>query len=174
VNTFLPFPSFHESAECLDNKRLRNQLNEGKVIVRTLTQRAKAWANHPSTLMWAGYEDALMTYMAHVANEMWRRGMSVPSWAPCFDVGADVYASQVFLAPPWFGHPAVHESHRRNLLRKDYAWYKPRFPQEVGGSDVYAWPTKQADGTWIIRFKKVGAKDYETRTEPVLLETVHG
>ena len=117
--------------------------------------------------MWEGREDALEMYAANIADEMWRRDISVPQWAPEISWGC-------CNMPEWMGHPAVHESHRRNLLRKDYQHYKPRFPQEVGGSDVYAWPTKQADGTWIIRFKKVGAKDYETRTEPMLSETAHG
>lgn len=162
MNTFLPFKNFYDSAQCLDSKRLRNQLNECKVIQGALTG-AKAWARHPATLMWAGFPEALGMYMTAVANEMWRRGLAVPAWAPDLPYG---YCEM----PSWMGHPAVHESHRRNLLRKDYQHYKPYFPNEVGGSDVYAWPTRQPDGTWVIRFKKVGAKSYETRTEPVLQE----
>lgn len=160
MNTFLPFESFRESAECLDTKRLRNQLNECKVI-RDALAGAKAWARHPATLMWAGYPAALDMYMANIADEMWRRDIAVPEWAPEISYGCCEM-------PPWAGCPAVHESHRRNLLRKDYQHYKPFFPEEVGGSDVYAWPTRQPDGTWIIRFKKVGAKNYEVRTEPLL------
>jgi hypothetical protein len=166
VNTFLPFPNLRDSADCLDNKRLPNQLNECRVIQKALAG-DKAWARHPATLMWEGCDVALSIYMSCLADEMWRRGMRVPQWAPELSYG--------FCGlPPWFGHPAVHESHRRNLLRKNYQYYKPLFPQEVGGSDVYAWPTKQEDGTWIIRFKQVGAKNYETRTEPVLQGATHG
>jgi len=166
MNTFLPFPSFRDSAECLDNKRLRNQLNECKVILAALNG-AKAWARHPATLMWQGCDDGLEMYAANIADEMWRRGIRVPQWAPEISYGC-------CNMPVWVGHPAVHESHRRNLLRKDYRHYKQRFPQEVGGSDVYAWPTKQEDGTWIIRFKQVGAKKYQERTEPLLQESTRG
>lgn len=169
MNTFLPFADFYDSACCLDNKRLRNQLNEYKVIKAALNG-AKAWARHPAALMWESYQDALDMYAWHIANEMEHRGISVPEWAPDGTYGFNA----IYTRPPWFGHPAVHESHRRNLLRKDYCWYKWFFPKEVGGSDVYAWPTKQADGTWIIRFKQVGAKEYESRTEPMLQEAIHG
>lgn len=162
MNTFLPFENFRDSAQCLDSKRLRNQLNEYKVI-RAALGGAKAWARHPAVLMWSGYLVALDMYAYHIAEEMCSRGMPVPAWAP--DVHGCVYD-----IPPWVGHPAVHESHRRNLLRKDYQHYKPHFLSEVGGSDVYAWPTRQPDGTWVIRFKKVGAKNYESRTEPLLQE----
>jgi hypothetical protein len=111
--------------------------------------------------MWAGYVDALELYAAFIADEMWRRDFRVPAWAPVISYGAcDI--------PPWMGHPAVHLSHRRNLLRKAYQHYRPFF-EEDAGSDVYAWPTKLQDGTWVIRFKQVGAKKYETRTEPINL-----
>lgn len=159
MNTFLPFPDFRASAFCLDIKRLRNQLNECKAIGGALAG-AKAWARHPATLMWAGYTEALEAYTAAIADEMWIRQVSVPQWAP-------VDPPHTYELPPWMGHHAVHESHRRNLLRKDYQHYKPHFPGEVGGSDVYAWPTRSA-GLWVIRFKQVGAKKYQERTEPII------
>lgn len=160
MNTFLPFPSLRESASCLDNKRLKNQLNECQAIKKALFG-GEAWAMHPATLMWKEHSDALSLYMVAVAEEMKRRGFSIPKWTPVLS-----YASEAsYRMPPWFGCPIVHKTHRQNLLRKDFQYYKPYFLEENSGSDVYAWPIKQSNGIWIIRFKQVGAKKYQDRTE---------
>jgi len=156
VNTFLPFPDFEASAACLDSKRLHNQLNECKVI-RAALRGAKAWNRHPATLMWHGCVSALEAYMSCLADEMQSRHMPVPDWAPARYILFDPM-------PVWFGNPIVHESHQRNLLRKNAAHYTPLLTNGLSPSDVYAWPTQVSPGVWIIRFKQVGAKKYEERT----------
>ncbi|MER3453404.1 MAG: cytoplasmic protein, partial [Chloroflexota bacterium] len=41
--------------------------------------------------------------------------------------------------PPWLGNEALHRSHRSSLVRKDPAWYRPRFP-DVPDDLPYVWP----------------------------------
>ena len=45
--------------------------------------------------------------------------------------------------PPWLGDPALHRSHQSNLVRKDPAFYKERFP-DVPDDLPYVWPVRSA------------------------------
>lgn len=157
MNTFLPYPSFYDSARALDRVRLRNQLNECKVIMAALGG-AKAWNRHPAVLMWKGYEASLQGYMCAVADVMLADRIPVPRWAPH---GGSGNAEP----PPWLGAEVFHTSHRRNLVRKDPNHYGKLFP-DVTPSDVYCWPTL-TDAGWVLRFKKVGASIYDS-TEQLL------
>jgi hypothetical protein len=110
--------------------------------------------------MWQDNQAALDDYAWHIASEMAHRGIPVPEWAPL----NKLLVNPDYAYPRWFGNEAFHRSHRRNLLRKDYSWYSQFFGKETG-DDVYAWPTKQPDGSWILRFKQVGAKKYQEHVE---------
>jgi hypothetical protein len=110
--------------------------------------------------MWQDNQAALDAYACHIAREMAHRGLPVPEWAP-------VLVDPDYTYPRWFGNEAFHMSHKRNLLRKDACWYSQFFGLELE-DDVYAWPTKQPDGSWILRFKQVGAKKYQEHVEHFL------
>src|SRR5215216_2386629 len=71
--TFLPFPDFAESAECLDRERLGNQRLETFQIMRALLT-GTGWINHPATLMWRRYEWALLCYQEAICDEWTSRG----------------------------------------------------------------------------------------------------
>jgi len=43
--------------------------------------------------------------------------------------------------PPWWGDDAVHRSHRSALVRKDPAFYRPRFEDGLPDDLDYVWPT---------------------------------
>ena len=67
MQTFLPYADFRKSAECLDDRRFNNQINEALIILRTLTgwytkHGKNGWPNHPATKMWRGHEVALARY----------------------------------------------------------------------------------------------------------------
>jgi hypothetical protein len=76
MQTFLPYPSFPKSAQCLDYRRLGKQRIETKQIWQTLmgVSKGKGWANHPAVLMWKGHEDALIWYGEIMCEEWIRRG----------------------------------------------------------------------------------------------------
>lgn len=136
MQTFLPYPSFIESAMVLDDIRLGNQCyRECKTLL------SGGWKHHPAAKMWHGYERYLCYYAASLAQEMSRRTrwkLGIPTkWYNYFMDLANVYADNG--PPPWLGEPRFHASHRSNLLRKDpihygkFGWSEP--------SDLeYVWP----------------------------------
>lgn len=138
MQTFLPYPDFHRSCRCLDDKRLGKQRVEAKTLLNILLgrTRTRGWAHHPAKLMWQGYENALKIYYNECLKEWMARGfrnrMKFESVR-----GRVVY-------PPWLGDERFHASHRSNLLRKDPEYYRQfgwREPPDL----PYFWPTKEGD-----------------------------
>lgn len=129
MQTFLPLPSFQESAACLDNKRL------GKQRVEVLQLVLGQFPNHPASKMWRGYTDALIDYGVTICKEWVRRGFSD-------SVQEKLLAhcpSSDFPLPPWFGDKDFHASHRSNLLRKDPYFYG-KFGWPEPDDLPYIWP----------------------------------
>jgi hypothetical protein len=136
MQTFLPYPSFKQSAEALDYKRLGKQRVEAKQIYDILTERTKtmAWIHHPALLMWKRYEDALALYYNCIRQEWIRRGFNntMPE--------LDVYPTINF--PCWLGNDRFHASHKGNLLRKDPVFYG-KYGWTESPDLPYIWPTKE-------------------------------
>ena len=74
MQTFLPYPSFAQSAKCLDSRRLGKQRVETLQLLKALTEPAYGWQNHPATRMWRGYVPALASYGVTICNEWLSRG----------------------------------------------------------------------------------------------------
>jgi hypothetical protein len=151
VQTFLPYPSFEQSARVLDTKRLGKQRVECIQVVRGLVRPDYAWRHHPAVLMWKGFEEALARY-AYTCCEVWgERGFAdtcagtiAADLAPH---GVRTVRSQAELdaagaLPPWLGHEDFHRSHRSSLVRKDPAYYRPLFP-DVPDDLEYVWPVRK-------------------------------
>lgn len=146
MQTFLPHPSFVESAASLDDKRLRNQRNEAKVILRTLlgeygtTAKGKpgGWPNHPATKMWRGHEEALCRYALAICAEAVRRGWTNGDLTDFFE--ARRQALPPTGDPAWVGDAGFHAAHRANLLRKDPEHYRALWPTDPDDLP-YIWPT---------------------------------
>lgn len=137
MQTFLPYPSFADSARVLDNRRLGKQRVETLQILNALTDPTKGWKNHPATKMWAGCTAALARYGLAICAEWKGRGFR----DTCAEkMMAHIPTDGRFIAYPlWLGDEALHASHRSNLLRKDpdhygqFGWTEP--------SDLpYVWP----------------------------------
>ena len=133
MQTFLPFPSFKESAQSLDRQRLGKQRVEVKQILRALQGLSKGWQNHPAVRMWRGYETALAAYGVEICTE-WRQRGYKDSLLPEFLAAINAEIKM----PPWIGNESFHASHRSNLKRKNPEYYKhfnepPNLP--------YVWPT---------------------------------
>ena len=135
MQTFLPYPSFIDSAEVLDMRRLGKQRVEVIQLLKAL-HGGGAWEKHPACKMWRGYENALVVYGRCICAEWVRRGYK----DTCFNKinlfwndGADK------LLPEWLGNEAFHAAHRSNLLRKDpehYGQFKWTEPNDL----PYIWP----------------------------------
>lgn len=74
MQTFLPYMSFHQSAECLDNKRLGKQRVECLQLLNALTGKSVGWVRHPACQMWYGYTKALALYGLAICDEWNARG----------------------------------------------------------------------------------------------------
>ena len=62
MQTFLPYPSFTESAAVLDGPRLGKQRVEAFQLLRALTVPDYGWRHHPAAKMWAHRVPALVAY----------------------------------------------------------------------------------------------------------------
>lgn len=119
MQTFLPYPSFVDSAMALDSKRLWKQVLEADGILRTLRGLNDGWKNHPATLMWKGYDEALERYITAMVEEWLERRLLVPPsihdhYSP---TGVGGFYPQCPV-PTWLGDEAFHASHRAVLLGK--------------------------------------------------------
>jgi len=135
IQTFLPFPSFAESAAALDYRRLGKQRVECKQIMLALIDPTYGWQNHPAVKMWRGHVRALADYATFICLEWKSRGYK-DTLAPWF---IDFAVLNKDSEPPWLGAPDFHRSHQSNLIRKDPAFYAPKFPG-VPGDLPYIWP----------------------------------
>lgn len=140
MQTFLPLPSFSDSLIALDHMRLGKQRVECWTILRAMRGEIAAWANHPATRMWRGYDGALIRY-ALTSCAVWQLRGYNDNMAERFKL----YASKHNIdwkspaMPIWFGYEPFHESHRSNLLRKFPNWYREYWPSEPDNLP-YLWP----------------------------------
>lgn len=141
MQTFLPYPDFDETVQCLDWRRLGKQRVEADQILAIIDGRAArnkelklrqmiangehiraakyskrkiGHINHPIIKMWRGYEDALIAYRNCCIEQWIERGYN--NTMPIIPV-------KNIVMPPWIGNEEFHASHRANLLRKDPEWY---------------------------------------------------
>lgn len=137
MQTFLPYPSFTNTARCLDYRRLGKQRVEAKQIIDILEGNSKsnAWKNHPAVLMWKGYIVALKAYYNAIVSEWIDRGYK--NTMPKFSL-----QNETIIYPEWFGKNEFHSSHRQTLLSKNLEHYKQFNWQETPKYE-YWWPTKQ-------------------------------
>lgn len=137
MQTFLPYPSFSESAKCLDYRRLNKQGVECLQILNALVHK-KGWIHHPATLQWRGYENCLVEYSLIMRAEWVNRGYkdSITDKLKSF-----FNPNGSMSVPNWLGNENFHKSHRSNLLRKDYAFYS-KFGWTEPDNLEYIWPSK--------------------------------
>lgn len=134
MQTFLPYPSFEESAKCLDYRRLGKQRVEAQQLINAIQDPTKGWAKHPAAKMWEGYIEALYCYRNACILEWIRRG-----YKNSMEYGVVTHPKK---SPPWLGDKAFHDSHKSNLLRKDPKYYG-KFDWNVPDDLPYIWPTNQ-------------------------------
>lgn len=133
MQTFLPYPDFARSAAVLDDRRLGKQRVECMQIYRALADPTYGWQSHPAVKMWRDHTAWLCAYWLATVAEWVNRGFKNSIAVPL-----DLSKCEV---PPWLGDPALHASHRSNLLRKDPAWYG-QFGWTEPPDLPYVWPIK--------------------------------
>lgn len=135
MQTFLPYEDFVDSARVLDNKRLGKQRVETFQLLNVIRgvdkfgvpKIHKGWVNHPATVMWREYPQALALYGYAMCMEWKRRGFNDSLLTKFWDVVepyGGVPISEIEISYPyWLGREEFHLSHQSNLLRKDFGYY---------------------------------------------------
>lgn len=109
-------------------------------IAKALLGETKGWVNHPATRMWQNYESALLAYWACIVKEWVARGYQDNTMKTWHELQAKHGIDKIPKATPsWLGDNAFHESHKSNLLRKDFDYYS-KFFQDVPDNLPYVWP----------------------------------
>lgn len=133
MQTFLPFPSFSDSARALDRTRLGKQRLETMQILKAIDNPAYGWQHHPTVQMWRKNKNALVLYGVAICNEWRRRGYRDTCKEKIiahFDKRSDV------AMPCWMGDEEFHAAHRSNLKRKAPELYPFREQPDM----PYVWP----------------------------------
>ncbi|MCS3924956.1 hypothetical protein J2T59_002050 [Methanosalsum natronophilum] len=85
--------------------------------------------------MWVNYEEALKLYYDTILFEWIKRGFRN-------NMSIYIISSNHLKFPPWLGEKKFHNSHRSNLLRKDYEFYS-RYNWNISSDLEYFWPSKE-------------------------------
>lgn len=135
MQTFLPYPDFEKSVQCLDYRRLGKQRVEAMQLLNILTGNGGkvGWRNHPACKMWEGRHEALALYMNYCITEWMGRGYknTMLLWTD--------WTEPTIVMPRWFGNADFHASHRSNLLRKNKEYYG-QFGWTEPDNLEYVWP----------------------------------
>ena len=142
MQTFLPSPSFIESAADLDLARLGKQRVETLQLLRANTVPDYGWRHHPAAKMWAGRLPALVAYGLAMTDAWTARGHADTVRAQLLEFAPEVdgVEQDAIEMPRWLGDEQFHLSHRSNLVRKDPEFYRPLFG-DVPDDLPYIWPT---------------------------------
>lgn len=171
MQTFLPFDEFKRSAAVLDSKRLGKQRVECLQILSALTKMRLTkyvpgvdkepddavvlsdgiitlkpivgpipWGNHPAVRMWTGCERSLYTYALTITLEWKRRGYK-DTCQEKLGLFENILLGPATRLPGWISTKAFHDSHKSNLLRKDYTYYS-KFSWDVPTDLPYVWPVR--------------------------------
>jgi hypothetical protein len=166
MQTFLPYKDFRKSLESLDNKRLGKQRVEAYQIISAITGRTrkdgkpyKGWLNHPCSVMWKDYVNALKQYYNDSIDVWVSRGFK--------NTMVHEHIEGEFVLPHWLGTEEFHSSHRANLLRKDSEYYSKHGWTE-DPNDPYVWMDDK--GLWYKQM--VGSKERVFFTPNLILESV--
>ena len=169
MQTFLPVADFAESARLLDSPRLGKQRVETLQVLRALELPDYGWVSHPVVRMWRGRTPALVAYGLAMVR-IWReRGFADSTYTLIGEFAPEVVdtpqeeLARAGLLPSWLGDPALHLSHRSNLLAKEPEFYRPLFAERFGPEPEdlpYVWPEPddlppppEPDGVrvWVVR-----------------------
>ena len=134
MQTFLPYDNFNLSLEVLDYRRLGKQRVETWQLLNVLLNRRDkhkdGWRNHPICKMWKGYENALKLYL-NKSIEIWV-SQGYKNTMKLEEIEGDI------VYPNWFGNSDFHNSHKSNLLRKDFEYYS-KYGWQENPKDPYVW-----------------------------------
>lgn len=135
--TFLPLPTYEDSAKALDYRRLGKQRLEVQWLIKTIIE--GKLSRHPLVTMWSSYLGSLIDYGVAICEEwIYARNYS-DNILPKILSYKDKLKGINYELPHWLGNDLLHSSHRGNLLRKDFNFYKT-FGWQDSVMLPYYWP----------------------------------
>lgn len=150
MQTFITDFDMHINAKNLDNKRLGKQRVEALQIADCLLIKVSRWKFHPATAMWKNYEAFLLhKYVSAIFLEWKNRGFKnykCEEWYEKLNEALKIkYENKFTYQVDWINKSFI-ESHRSNLIKKDFNFYRNKFPSTL--LDLpYIWPVEN------IKFK---------------------
>ncbi len=130
LQTFLPFPDYEQSAQCLDDKRLCEQRFTCEKILLGKVREL------PVSKMWSGYEYSLCSYAIEICAEWLDRGHR-DKHLEWFAKRRKQYTDTGH--PLWLGDVRLHKSHQSRLLRLNKSFYS-KYNWCVAPQLPYHWP----------------------------------
>lgn len=126
--TYLPYADFSESAKCLSDKDLLQQLQDNKVIFTTLVFKEQknylhtgtfANSTDPCILMWQGYLPAFINYYnICLLTALQRQITTCTNLIPLGN-----YCTLKVKEPQWLRDDKLHHSHQYHLYKCNYLFY---------------------------------------------------
>lgn len=173
MQTFLPYPSYAESAKTLDLRRLGKQRLEVFQILQALTHTEGGWRSHPASQAWRHNIVALRRYLRVVVDEWTGRGYHDGIWQDVAQRWSHMQRGalydQLVGDPWWLGLPAYHAAHRSNLVRKKAEHYGPLFDEPAGLP--YVWPKARVNKrTLVVGERRPDIHDERGAFEPKHLD----
>ena len=139
MQTFVPYTSFRDSAQVLDMRRLGKQRVETLQIIQSLIpvegRKHHGWRNHPATKMWQENIAGLAAYGVAICDEWISRGYK----DTCREKIMSCVQPEPEDLPIWWGDMRVHDSHKSNLLRKNFEFYS-QYGWSTPDNIPYYWP----------------------------------
>lgn len=137
MNTYIPFPDFHKSAEVLDDRRLNRQRSDISSLLKSLTSEPDE-DDHPLVKMWRGHERFLIRYGMAICFEWQSRGNADQTLEKIIEYN-NVFGPETDDVPEWWGREHLHLSHQSHLLRSQPSHYRDKFP-DVRDDIPMIWP----------------------------------
>lgn len=145
MQTFIPYADIRLCASVLDYKRLGKQRVEAWQILTAIRQiedndtyiikngklRKRAWVEHPCVKMWAKNPEYLSNYARAICEEWVSRGYN-DNMLSRFTEYADAKP------PTWWGRTDIHDSHKSQLLEKNFQHYSQYFT-DIPVGKPYIW-----------------------------------
>lgn len=135
---WLPYANVKANTDVLADGQLFDVVFQGLQCLRNIYQGDLNWRDAAA---WCSRPAGLLFYVLAAEQEMQRRGF--PRERKVFKAFTSIareYESLSPVMPPWYGDPALHQSHRSHLIRIDPEHYTRRMPFTTPLELPLIWP----------------------------------
>ena len=159
LRTWLPVPSFQETALVLHNEELHKVRKDVLYILDVLAGRFQHMKHNPSVTMWRGSELVLVAYGVNMCTEWKARGQRDKLSDRIFAYAEEALRTNALNPkdngniPWWLGNVGFHESHKSNLIALRPEHYQTIWPS-VAADLPMVMPGPTASGGGRLKVKE--------------------